>query len=119
MLAGGWARLPDRPAGKTLLDAMRAQPFHVAGSDRSCTLIMESAGGAVAVKTGAEGVYCGVVPDTGHGIALKVRDGDGGHRASGAAISWVLHRLGLLDTDGREPLTNWAGTTVGELRVRD
>ena len=70
----------------------------------------------MAVKTGAEGVYCGVAPETGIGIALKVRDG--GRRAGDVAIGWIIHRLGLGDVDRCEVLTNWAGTTIGELRVR-
>ena len=114
-LAGGWARLPARPGGLRLLDAMRNEPFYVAGSDRACTRIMRAAAGTAAVKTGAEGVYCGVVPDEGLGIALKGRDGRG--RASAAAIEWILQRLGVLSSNGSAPVTNWAGTSVGEIRV--
>jgi L-asparaginase II len=76
---------------------------------------MRAAAGTAAVKTGAEGVYCGVIPDEGLGIALKGRDGAG--RASVAAIEWILQRLGVLSSNGSAPVTNWAGTSVGEIRV--
>ncbi len=36
-LARGWGRLADRGAGRTLLAAMVAEPYFVAGSERSCT----------------------------------------------------------------------------------
>ena len=92
-----------------------SEPFHVAGSDRACTRILRAAAGTTAVKTGAEGVFCGVVLDRGLGIALKARDG--GRRASEAAIEWILQRLGVLISNGPAPVVNWAGTLVGEIRV--
>ena len=116
-LATGWAGLATSDPGRRLLDAMAAEPFFVAGSDRACTRLIREAGGAAVVKTGAEGVFCGVVPAAGVGIALKARDG--ARRGSEAAITWVLGRLGVIDGDGSIPLTNHAGTRVGEVRVSD
>ena len=116
-LAVGWAGIATAGPGLRLLDAMATEPFFVAGSDRACTRLIREAGGAAVVKTGAEGVYCGVVPATGVGIALKARDG--ARRGSDAAITWVLGRLGVIDGDGSIPLTNHAGTRFGEVRVSD
>ena len=116
-LATGWAGLATSEPGRRLLDAMTAEPFFVAGSDRACTRLIREAEGAAVVKTGAEGVYCGVVPATGVGIALKARDG--ARRGSEAAITWVLGRLGVIDGNGTYPLTNHADTRVGEVRVSD
>ena len=116
-LAAGWAGLATAGPGRRLLDAMAAEPFFVAGSDRACTRLIREAGGAAVVKTGAEGVFCGVLPAAGVGIALKARDG--ARRGSEAAITWVLGRLGVLDGDGSRPLTNHAGTRIGEVRVSD
>ena len=79
--------------------------------------LIREAGGAAVVKTGAEGVYCGVVLATGIGIALKARDG--ARRGSDTAITWLLDRLGVIDGDGSIPLTNHADTRVGEVRVSD
>ena len=117
-LAHGWARLGSGPAGSAehrLLSAMRSEPFLVAGTGRACTrLIAESTGGSV-VKTGAEGVYCGTVPDDGLGIALKARDGAG--RASGMAMEWILGTLGRMNEGHDDPVRNVAGTVVGTIRV--
>jgi L-asparaginase II len=98
-----------------LLAAMRSEPFYVAGTGRACTrLILDSTGGTV-VKTGAEGVFCGTVPDDGIGIALKVRDG--ASRASGVVMAWILHSLGRFPETDDEVVTNQAGTVVGTIRV--
>jgi L-asparaginase II len=94
---------------------MRSEPFLVAGTGRACTrLIAESTGGSV-VKTGAEGVYCGTVPDDGLGIALKARDG--ASRASGMAMEWILGTLGRMNEGHDDPVLNVAGTAVGTIRV--
>jgi L-asparaginase II len=116
-LAVGWAGLAMADPGRRLLDAMASEPFFVAGSDRACTRLIGGTGGAAVVKTGAEGVFCGVLPATGVGIALKARDG--ARRGSEAAIGWLLGRLGVLDGDGSGSLTNHEGTRVGEVRVSD
>ena len=116
-LAVGWAGIATAGPGLRLLDAMATEPFFVAGSDRACTRLIREAGGAAVVKTGAEGVFCGALTETGIGIALKARDG--ARRGSEAAITWVLGRLGVIDGDGSIPLTNHADTRVGEVRVSD
>ncbi len=116
-LAAGWAGIATAGPGRRLLDAMAAEPFFVAGSDRACTRLIREAGGAAVVKSGAEGVFCGALTGTGVGIALKARDG--AQRGSEAAITWLLDRLGVVDGAGPIPLTNHAGTRVGEVRVSD
>lgn len=114
-LAAGWAGLPGSPAGQRLLAAMAAEPFLVAGSGRSCTRLLEAAGGSAVVKTGAEGVFCGVLPGSGTGIALKARDG--ARRASDAVVGWLLARSGVPTADEPTVLRNHAGIAVGEVRV--
>ena len=47
----------------------------VAGAGRFCTGVMSDFSGRVFVKTGAEGVYCGAIPEAGLGIAVKCDDG--------------------------------------------
>ncbi|MBL6924665.1 MAG: asparaginase [Acidimicrobiia bacterium] len=117
-LAAGWARLGSGPVGSPehrLLTAMRAEPFLVAGTGRACTRLISDSTGGVVVKTGAEGVFCGTVPDDGLGISLKVRDGAG--RASGPAMAWLLRSLDRLDGGDEEMVVNRAGTVVGAVRV--
>src|ERR1043166_5535413 len=62
-------------AAARLRAACAAQPYFVAGTGRFCTEIMTLFGPRVLVKTGAEGVFCGALPEQGLGIALKCEDG--------------------------------------------
>ena len=114
-LAGGWARLTGTEEGRRLYRAMAAEPFFVAGTGRMSTLIMEAGGGAVSVKGGAEGVFCGVHPASGVGWAVKARDG--AQRAAEAAVLWLMDDLGFGVEVELEPIRNVAGRVVGELRV--
>ena len=91
----------------------------VAGSERWCTRAMQAGKGAFIVKTGAEGVYCGAVPEAGVGIALKIDDG--ASRAAECAMGAVLSGLDCLtkeqssDLVGSEIL-NVAGKKVGRVQ---
>jgi L-asparaginase II len=84
---------------------------------------MQLFGARVLVKTGAEGVYCGALPELGLGIALKCDDGAG--RAAQALMAAVIAQfLPLSDAErvalGRfahPTLRNWNGIEVGALRV--
>ncbi|MBI4729610.1 MAG: asparaginase [Acidobacteria bacterium] len=105
-------------AGRRAAAAMRAHPFMVAGSGRSCTALMEGAKGLV-VKAGAEGIACAAFP--GGALALKVRDGAG--RARDPVLVRVLEDLGALSSlAGLEafasPAVAGGGRPVGELRAR-
>ena len=117
-LAAGWAALGSEPDGSSahrLLSAMRSEPFHVAGSVRTCTRLIAAATGDTVVKTGAEGVFCAVLPADGLGLALKVRDG--ARRAAEVAVEWLLARYGRLGDPAPVRLVNLAGVVVGEVRV--
>src|SRR5690606_23839432 len=83
---------PQRAAAaKRIFAACMAEPFYIAGTDRADTGMMVAGAGRIMVKTGAEGVYCGAVPELGVGIALKCDDGAG--RAAEVMIAAVLARL--------------------------
>jgi L-asparaginase II len=104
-LARAMARMADprglgparAAAARRLVDAMRAHPALVAGEGRACTELMQAMQGAVAVKTGAEGVYTAILPGPGLGVALKIEDG--ATRGSECAIAALLVRLGALPAD--------------------
>ena len=107
-----------------LTRAMAAHPDLVAGEGRACTELMQAAGGGVAIKTGAEGVFVAILPGLGRGIAVKIADGHA--RAAEAVIAALLVRLGALDAD--HPATrkrlntvqrNWRGIETGILRLAD
>ena len=114
-LATGWAHMQNRGSGRRLLQAMIDRPFLIAGTNRACTTLMMKCAGRVAVKTGAEGVFCGVEIESGHAFALKTRDGSS--RASEAVAAWMLDHLGAIEHAAPTELQNWAGTNVGEVRV--
>ena len=106
-------------AAQRIRAAMNAEPFMVAGSGRFCTRINEAAPGVIQVKTGAEGVFCGMLPTLGLGVAIKMWDGAG--RASEIAMATLLHHLGVLPAEQREealypPVKNVVGLLVGEMR---
>jgi len=113
-LAQGWATLATTEEGQRLFAAMQAEPFMVAGTGRMCTRIMEASSG-IAVKTGAEGVFCGVHPESGLAWALKARDG--ATRASEAAVLWLMRDLGFVVDVDVDPVRNHAGLEVGGVRV--
>jgi L-asparaginase II len=109
-------------AGKRLLDAMAAAPLMVSGTGTFNTVMMTVAGSTVRLKTGAEGVYCAMLPGLGYGIALKMDDGAA--RASEVAVGAILDSLGAFTDQQRETLApqlrpivkNVAGRDVGEIR---
>jgi L-asparaginase II len=112
-------------AAARLRTACAQKPWHVAGTGRFCTEIMQLFGARVFVKTGAEGVYCGALPELGLGIAIKCDDGAG--RAAQAIMAAVIARYLPLDDVERNALarfvrpvlTNWNGIEVGALRVTE
>jgi L-asparaginase II len=128
-LARGFARFvtgqglaPERAkAAARLRAACVENPWHVAGTGRFCTEVMQALGARAFVKTGAEGVYCAALPEQGFGIAIKCDDGAG--RAAEVATAAVLSRFLTSGEDRaalarfvRPRLRNWNGITVGELR---
>ncbi len=114
---------PRQAAVGRVRRAMAAEPFMVAGTGRFCTRIMERTGERALIKTGAEGVYCGALPDLGLGIALKVDDGAG--RAAEVLMGSLLVHFGVIRAAEAEalaevlapPLLSRAGRRVGELRL--
>ena len=105
-------------AARRLDEAVQAHPLLVAGSGRPCTEIIKAAGGGVSVKTGAEGVYVGVLSNLGLGIALKIDDGAG--RAAETTIAALLAGLGAVRPEHpaiaaivNSPVTNTRGQKVG------
>ncbi|WP_218574751.1 asparaginase [Reyranella sp. CPCC 100927] len=115
------ARLPEvrAKAIRRIRAAMNAEPFYMAGTGRFCTRINGALKDVAQVKTGAEGVYCGMLPTLGLGVALKIWDGNG--RAAEVALAAILRHLGVLadmqfDAAITPPVLNVAGLTVGDIR---
>lgn len=116
-MAHGFARMatgiglaPQRQqAARRLLQACMAQPFYVAGTGRFCTEFMTRGQGRLFIKTGAEGVYCGAIPELGLGIAIKCDDGN--QRGSETMMAAIMATL--LPTD--DPLK----AAIADLARRD
>ena len=115
------SRLSNRhaEAATRIRAAMNAEPFMVAGSGRFCTRINGALPGVAQVKTGAEGVFCAMLPTLGLGVAIKMWDGAG--RAAEVAMATLLDHLGVLPADQRDeivhpPIKNVVGLLVGEMR---
>jgi L-asparaginase II len=112
-------------AAARLRAACARYPWHVAGTGRFCTEIMQLFGTRALVKTGAEGVFCGALPEQGLGVAVKCDDGAG--RAAEAIMAAILARFLPLQASERAELSrfvrpvvrNWNGIEVGALRVTD
>ncbi len=106
-------------SARRLYQAMVREPFMVAGTGRWSTTAIEIGEGQFAVKTGAEGVCCAIVPSLGLGIALKIDDGAA--RAAEAVMSELLarfaglkeHTIEKLLTLGQPILYNAAGEAIG------
>jgi len=112
-------------AAARLREACARKPWHVAGTGRFCTEIMALFGARVFVKTGAEGVYCGALPEQGLGIAIKCDDGAG--RAAQAIMAALIARFLPLEPAQHAALMpfmqavlrNWNGSEVGKVTVTE
>lgn len=123
-LAHGFARLSTghglgverARAAKQLFEACMKNPDHVGGTGFYDSLIMAAGKGKVFAKFGAEGVYCGALPDLDIGIAIKCHDGSipAAEIAFGCAIS-AFHEDVMVDQCSR-PILNNAGIVVGTMQ---
>lgn len=99
-------------AAYKLTRGMMAHPELVAGEGRACTTLMRAMEGRAVVKTGAEAVFTAILPGLKKGIALKITDG--ATRASEAAITALMVKLGVLDEN--HPTTRLYMNTVERSR---
>lgn len=109
-------------AALRLRQAVAAQPFHVAGSGRLDTLLMEALGERLFCKVGAEGVYCAALPQRGWGVAIKIDDGNNARAVEVVLAALVQAALplseseqALLQRHSELALRNWNGRMVGRL----
>jgi L-asparaginase II len=103
-------------ACRRIAEACWAHPDLVAGPGRLDTRVMSRLPGAVLIKSGAEGVYCGALPERGLGFAIKIDDG--AKRAAEAAVMGVIVRFYPAAQELRcTSLVNWQGLEVGAIRT--
>jgi len=97
-LAEAYQRLLTSNSLKKVYNAMLAEPFMIAGTDRVDTLITTELG--FIAKSGADGLFCVSCPDQDIGIALKIESGD--DDAAESAIIEVLDQLNLLQSKNKK-----------------
>jgi L-asparaginase II len=112
----------DAMALLVVRDAMVSHPEYVSGSSEFDTRVMVAGGGAIACKSGAEGVHALALIPRGLGLVSKILDGT--PRARGPVTMAGLRALGspaaaAPDLGGfASPVVyNRAGRAVGEVRV--
>lgn len=109
-------------AAERLVAAMRAHPLLVSGEGRACAALSGATGGRVVVKTGADGVFTGIDPESKLGFCLKIDDGDAA--AAEALCAAVLVRIGAAAADDpairrytHAEIRNWNGEITGHRRA--
>lgn len=108
---------------QTVRDAMIAFPEYVSGTGEFDARLMQTAGGSIASKAGAEGVHGVASLPQSIGLVCKILDG--AVRARGPAVLAILRRLQLLSEqqltkleDLERPIVyNRAGRAVGDVRA--
>lgn len=103
--------------------AVRAYPHLIAGTDNFTTDVIEKTQGRVLLKSGAEGVFAGVIPEKKVAFALKAADGSA--RSAQMAAVYMLAFSGVLSTADSHALakyiqpviTNFKGEPVGQIRI--
>ncbi len=121
MLTGRGLQPVRAQASRRIIAACMAEPFYVAGTRRFCTRLMEVAPGRIFAKTGAEGVYCALLPEQGISIAVKCEDG--ASRAAESMVAATLARFFPADSEARlallalanHTMRNWNRMVVGEV----
>ncbi|MGG7567364.1 asparaginase [Rhodovulum sp. DZ06] len=99
-------------AAGRLRDAMMARPELVEGPGRACSELMKAAPGRLAAKSGADGMFTAILPESGYGVAVKI---DGANEAAAAcAMAAILAKLGVMDA-ADPAIRRW---TAQEIRNR-
>ncbi len=112
-----------KSAANTIREAVLKHPYFVGGAGDFVSDLMATTHPRMILKSGAEGVYAGVLLEKGLSFALKVRDGHA--RAARVATGYLLRKLGALSDDEflklsrhTEPdVMNWEGLPVGKIFV--
>lgn len=110
-------------AAEKIIHAVKNHPFFISGTESFATEVIQKTQGRAIIKGGAEGVYCGFLPEK--KVAFAVKAGDGAGRAAQVATAAVLLNLGGLTPQEFKDLerftqpavTNWKGDVVGQIRM--
>jgi L-asparaginase II len=116
--------LPEarQEACRRITAAIRKAPYYMGGHESFDCKMIDALDGKALMKTGAEGVYCGWIPDLGLGFAVK--SDDGAARSAEIVTGALLRRLQVIDDAKaaeikhllQPPVLNRAGLEVGVIR---
>jgi L-asparaginase II len=112
-----------RKTQNLLMDAMKAHPEMVGGTDRVDTHVIRQFKDRLICKTGAEASHCVGLSGKGMGIALKIEDGS--LRAVGPVILETLLQMKIISKEEIEelkeiwnpPILNHRKVKVGEIKA--
>ncbi len=105
---------PRRKSLQRILQAWQYHPTYVSGTNDFASCLTEKTKGRALVKPGAEGAYCGVMPEKGYAFALKVADGS--HRAAELASIAIFKQHGALTETEAQDLKNWTSPIIRNTR---
>ena len=116
-MAASYARfaVSNESPAQRVRSAMTGHPRLIAGTARLCTELGLAWPDGIVAKVGADGVYSAALLESGHGIALKVRDGE--MRAAQVALLAVLRQTLAAIGGDAAPLDRLAARA--ELPVRN
>ncbi|MBM4360465.1 MAG: asparaginase, partial [Deltaproteobacteria bacterium] len=120
--ARAWSRLAEAMADDAgvlarIGWAMHRQPWHASGTDRLDRAIVAGASESLAVKVGAEGVFCIALPRRRAGLAVKCHTGNGDALAVAVKAVLLEHGVALAGDFPWERVANVRGVVVGERRI--
>lgn len=107
-----------------ILDAIRKYPEYLSGDNDAVFKLISTTQGRAIMKTGAEGVYTGLMPDKGYAFAVKAVDGS--HRAAEMASFFLFKHYGAMTANEAEglkefispPILDSRGQKVGIMRIQ-
>jgi len=112
-------------ACQTIIEAISAYPFMVAGTGRYCTDMLQITAPDIIGKTGAEGVFCMSFTKQKIGVCIKIDDGKmlPQYNVAQALIEatglFPSEQLAPLHHYAQTPLTNFNRLQTGEIKVTD
>ncbi len=106
---------PRRRSMHRILHAWRYNPTYVSGSHDFASELARKTHGRALLKPGAEGAYCGVMPEKGFAFALKVADGDS--RAAEVAAAAIFRQHGAMAEEENQDLKQWTMPVLRNTRT--
>jgi L-asparaginase II len=121
--ARAWSRLAEAMADEAgtlgrIGWAMHREPWHMSGSERLDRAVVAMASEPLAVKIGAEGVFCIALPRRRAGLAVKCHTGNADALAVAVKAVLLEHGVTLEGAFAWERVTNVRGVLVGERSAR-